>query len=185
MKLKRAMIIFFILLIFVALLVLLVRTYFGVRDAKEYINAVVGSTNTLLEEVNDVNNLLNQFGYQSEGESVEGLEEELQMAKSKGNDARSTLESLVIPYGADEINDEYLKYLDSYDDTMLAFEQIIISAKALESREEFEKKQDQYISNYTELQTISESVEVKLNDYVENYAKYDFNRVINEIKSIF
>lgn len=174
-----------LLVTFIGLSVLLIKTYIDIRNAKGYINFVTDSANNVLLKLTEINKSLNEFEFNENGENdLTDIESKLSGLKESYNNISNLKTNYKIPYGAEEVNNEFNNYLDSLDDLVKSHEELVISVKNLEKKEDFEIKLEQYINYSNEVQMKSETLEEKLSEYVQNYNKFDFNTLINGIKFI-
>ncbi|MDD3648151.1 MAG: hypothetical protein PHS44_06680 [Candidatus Dojkabacteria bacterium] len=181
MKVFGKIIIFVLLLIFVALLYLFVRTYRDIKYSEEYVDTVTTTANDILAEVEKINNELNTLEYdedESDLTSVEASLEELKRLASEADDVREKYQDIYLSEGVDG---SFIEFLTRTGNLISSCEAVVDSIENLEKKEDFDKKIESYIAESDNLELESTNLQNELNIYVENYSKFDMNRVLNEI----
>ncbi len=180
----KKLVLFVIIMIFFALLAALVKTYLDMRATREYVNFITDRTNNIILKIDEINGLINEISFDTEGQYIENLNTkkiELQNLYSNTNNERAKYKKL---YRGDQVEKSFDQYLESVRSLIESYNTLIESIKNLEDKELYEEKLSEYISKSNEIQSYSESLEEELNKYIENYSKFDFNRIVDAIKFI-
>jgi uncharacterized protein YxeA len=180
----KKIVIMLLILVFVALLAVLVKTYVDIKRAKEYVEFVTDSANESLVKVEQINQLLNEMQYDEQEEDVSEYREKLDEIKSIYTNTNSRRDELKVPYDSQAVEENFDEYQNDFNNVINSYEALIISVEDLEDTEVFEDKLEDYIESSNELQLDSEGLEMDLNEFVQNYTKFDFYTILNAIKSI-
>lgn len=178
MKVLAKVLTIFLLIMFVALLVLLVKTYRDVNESKRYVEFVTNSANEILTEVEGVNGTLNALNYNGDEQDVSDLEVDIEGLKSTYERITSEKESYSA-VDSSALDNKFEEFLNSTSEVISSGEKVVESIKNLEEKEEFDAKLDEYITKSGELDTKSVELQNELNVYVDNYSKFDFERLLN------
>jgi len=184
MEFLRKAIVFILFILFIGLLALLIKVYLDVRVAKGYIEFVTDSSNSLIVRVDQINLKLNSLQYDEDQDLLEELKGELEESKILLDQIKTNRKNYKIPYKGEGVDEKFDEYLWEGEALIAAFDAVVTSIDNLEEESVFGGKIDEYVSHSDALQTKSSELEVALTEYVQDYAKFDFKRVIDGIKFI-
>lgn len=174
----------FLLLLFIALVALLVKVYFDVKSAEEYVEFITNSSNDLIVEVDQINLSLNELQYDESEQDLKELQSKLSEIDTMLEDVKTKKRSYKIPYQGEEIDRNFNDFVAEVEKLANAFEGIIESVENLDEKEIFEGKIEEYGEYSNEIQAKSSILEESLTQYVQDYTKLDFNRIIDGISFI-
>jgi hypothetical protein len=167
-----------LLVIFIFLVVILIKIYLDVKAAKEYVAFVTNSSNNLIEQVDGINVVLNGLEYEEGEDSQVDLEDKLVDIEDLISEIEGEKESYKLATGSETVRERFNGYLLGAKDLVDTYKDVIASVKNLEDREIFETKLEEYVNCSSELQLKSTELEDALNEYVQDYTKFDLNRLL-------
>lgn len=185
MAVIKKIVVLLLIVFLVILIAFLIKAYRDVGIAKEYVSFVTDSTNKLIDQFDSINMKLNELEYD---EKEDSLLEELRLEQDRINtlisetsNGRSKYEGL---YGSSDVEEKFDDYLNEAKALLESYEAISDSIENLEDREVYEEKLEEYVNHSNELQLKSEELESILKQFVQEYTKFDFKRLVNGVKSI-
>lgn len=164
---------------FIGLVYLFFKTYQDTQDANRYIEFVTSSANDVISEVDGVNDLLNNIQYTEDQSYLAELEGGLTSLQSKLDTIERDHRSYEVPYNGGNVESSFTEFMGKGNDIEVTLSELVAVVKNLEGKDKFEAKVDEYISSSNELQNSSTKLEGVLNEYVQNYNKVDFKRIID------
>lgn len=184
MKVIKKLFIAVLVLMFLGVLAIFVKTYIDIRDSKEYIEFITNSANEFLVEIEQINHALNDFEYSETQQSVVELESRLEKTEELYENVKISKGNYKVPYKGENVEEEFNIYLENVGQVIDSYEGLINVVKDLEDKEIFDASLEEYITDSNDLQEGSETLEQRLNEYVGNYTKFDLNRVLYGINFI-
>ncbi|MBU0976424.1 MAG: hypothetical protein ABIE03_08115 [Patescibacteria group bacterium] len=170
-----------LIILFTALLYLFVRTYQDVKYSEKYIDFVTNSANNILSEVEKINVDLNALEYDETDSDLTSLQSGLEELKNLSKDVRDEDEEYKEIYSANGVNEGLNEFLTRTDSLISSLEVLLNSMENLEKKDDFDKKLETYIDESDSLEIESADLQIELNTYVDNYSKFDVDRILNEI----
>lgn len=177
MKTVKIIVFIILLALFIGLIVLLVMTYKDYRHTQDYMNFVTDSANGYISEVEETNNILNSLDYDEEEQDVSLLKNRLEEMKQSYNNMNNDRSTYAVPSGGDELDSQLNLFLAKANELNSSLEVIILSIENLEEKEVFQVKFDDYIQKSSSLQGQSEVLGDSLDEFMNNYSKFDLKSI--------
>ncbi len=184
MKLAKKVFTIVFILLFIVLVVVLIKVNIDINKSNEYILYVTNSANEISSKVEEINGTLNDFEYSESGENVSELETSLTEIGNVYDNITNDKVNYTVPYKGEVINESFGNYLEGTEGIITSYNEIIVTMNNLEDRDVFDEKVEDYIVYSNDLQNNLETLEQDLNEYVQEYNKLDFDRIIHGFKSI-
>jgi len=184
MEVLKKIVIVILFISFLLLGVALIRVYLDVSSAKEYVEFITESTNSLVVQVDQVNLGLNELQYEEGQQYLQNLQSDLNSIELTLEEIDNQKARYKVDKNREEVDGKFVDYLEEVKSLAIALEEMVDSIESLEEKEVFEARLEVYVKHSNELQAKSRLLERDLQAYIQNYTKLDFERIVDGFKFI-